>query len=377
MDLQARMQRLTDWLLGTEPAMRIRMAMASFAVLMMALCIVVVLMLVHAGFGRKDWAWWWALCTAGGLISVLVLIRSGWSLRLQDPSMTQWQIRYALLCNAAAYVLLGQARGVTPVILSLVLMFGIFGMTARQLAANMAYALLVFAAALATVAMLDEPGRSPALEAAHGAMIVLVLMGSTFIAIRLQHIRRRLTQQKHQLSQALERISHLATHDELTGLVNRRHMAELIRMELQRCERAGRPLVLAILDLDHFKSINDSEGHAVGDQVLQAFARTVQATVRNTDVLARWGGEEFVLMLYDSDAASTLGLLERVRAKVQAMELSFDGRSVRVTVSMGVALSRPGEPLERLLERADVALYEAKSQGRNRVVLQDEATPGV
>ena len=77
MDLQARMQRLTDWLLGTEPAMRIRMGMASFAVLMMALCIVVVLMLVHAGFGRKDWAWWWALCTAGGLISVLVLIRSG------------------------------------------------------------------------------------------------------------------------------------------------------------------------------------------------------------------------------------------------------------------------------------------------------------
>ena len=145
----------------------------------------------------------------------------------------------------------------------------------------------------------------------------------------------------------------------------------------QRCERAGRPLVLAILDLDHFKSINDSEGHAAGDQVLQAFARTVQTTVRNTDMLARWGGEEFVLMLYDSDAASTLGLLERVRAKVQAMELPFDGRSVRVTVSMGVALSRPGEPLERLLERADVALYEAKSQGRNRVVLQDEATPGV
>lgn len=291
--------------------------------------------------------------------------------------MTQWQIRYALACNAAAYVLLGQARGVTPVILSLVLMFGIFGMTARQLAANMAYALLVFAAALATVAMLDEPGRSPALEAAHGAMIVLVLMGSTFIAIRLQRIRRRLMQQKHQLSQALERISHLATHDELTGLVNRRHMTELIAVERQRCERAGRPLVLAILDLDHFKSINDSEGHAAGDQVLQAFARTVQATVRNTDMLARWGGEEFVLMLYDSDAASALGLLERVRAKVQAMELPFDGRSVRVTVSMGVALSRPGEPLERLLERADVALYEAKSQGRNRVVLQDEATPGV
>jgi len=375
MDLQAPLRRLADWLLGTEPAMRIRMGMAWFAVLMMALCVVVVLLLVHAGFGRKDWAWWWALCAWGGLISVLVLIRSGWSRRLQDPSMTQWQIRYALACNAAAYVLLGQARGVTPAILSLVLMFGIFGMTARQLAANMVYALLVFAAALVAVAVLDEPGHSPALEAAHGAMIVLVLMGSTFIAIRLQRIRRRLMQQKRQLSEALERISHLATHDELTGLVNRRHMTELIGMELQRCERAGRPLVLALLDLDHFKAINDNEGHAAGDQVLQAFARTVQATVRKTDRLARWGGEEFVLMLYDSDAANALGLLERVRANVQAMALACGGRSLRVTVSIGVALSRPGEPMDRVLERADIALYAAKSQGRNRVVLQGDGAP--
>lgn len=377
MDLHAPLRRLADWLLGTEPAMRIRMAMAAFSVLLMALSIVVVLLLVHAGFGRKDWAWWWALCAWGGLAAVLVLIRSGWSRRLQDPSMTQWQIRYALACNAAAYVLLGQARGVTPAILSLVLMFGIFGMTARQLAANMVYALLVFAAALVAVAVLDEPGHSPALEAGHGAMIVLVLMGSTFIAIRLQRIRRRLMQQKRQLSEALERISHLATHDELTGLVNRRHMAELIGMELQRCERAGRPLVLALLDLDHFKAINDTEGHAVGDQVLQAFARAVQATVRKTDRLARWGGEEFVLMLYDSDAANALGLLERVRANVQAMALACGGRSLRVTVSIGVALSRPGEPMDRVLERADIALYAAKSQGRNRVVLQGDGAPAV
>ena len=195
MDLQARMQRLTDWLLlGTEPAMRIRMVMASFAVLMMALCIVVVLMLVHAGFGRKDWAWWWTLCAAGGLISVLVLIRSGWSLRLQDPSMTQWQIRYALLCNAAAYVLLGQARGHAgdPVAGADVRHLRHDGAAVgRQHGVRPCWC----SRRRCTVAMLDEPGRSPALEAAHGAMIVLVLMGSTFIAIRLQRIRRRLMQQ--------------------------------------------------------------------------------------------------------------------------------------------------------------------------------------
>ena len=286
----ARCKALADWLLTTDPHQRIRMAMAGFASLMMTASAIIVVSLTLAGYGRKDWALWWGLFTGTGLVVVLVLIRSGWSQRLRDPALTQFQIRYALVCNATGYVLLGQARGITPVILSMILMFGIFGMSKRQLAANMVFALVLFGAAIGIVAWLDEPGRMPGLEAANAVMIMLVLLGSTFIAIRLQDIRKRLTQQKLALTRAVEQIRHLATHDELTGLVNRRRMTELMEAEWQRCERNGRPLILALLDLDLFKHINDTQGHAVGDQVLQTFALTVQAALRSTDVLARWGG---------------------------------------------------------------------------------------
>ena len=364
----ARCKALANWLLTTDPQQRIRMAMAGFASLMMMVSAIIVVSLTLAGYGRKDWVLWWGLFTGTGLVLVLVLIRSGWSQRLRDPALTQFQIRYALICNAAAYVILGQARGITPVILSMILMFGIFGMSKRQLAANMTFALVLFGAAIGTVAWLDEPGRMPGLEVANAAMIILVLLGSTFIAIRLQHIRKRLTLQKRALTRALEQIRHLATHDELTGLANRRRMTELMDAEWQRCQRNARPLILALLDLDHFKRINDTHGHAVGDQVLQTFTRSVQATLRSTDVLARWGGEEFVLMLYDTDPACARPLLDRVRTSARTQETLVAGLALQITVSIGLAISHAGESVEQILERADEALYQAKAAGRNRVV---------
>lgn len=371
----ARCKALADWLLSTDPHRRIRMAMAGVSALLMLCCALLVNLMALAGLARKDWVGWWTLFTLLGLAVLLAMIRSGWSLRLRDPSLTQVQIRYALVCNAIGYAVLGEARGITPVILSLILMFGIFGMTARQMAGNMVFALAVFGTAIATVLWQGGPDHKPALELAYAAMIVLVLAGSTFIAIRLQRIRQRLMQQKRALTRALERIGHLATHDELTGLVNRRRMSELMHAEWQRCERNARPLVLALLDLDHFKHINDTHGHAVGDQVLQRFARTVQAALRSTDVLARWGGEEFVLMLYDTDPDHARPLLDRVRLRVQAQSITAATQTVRATVSVGLAAGEPGESVEHILERTDAALYLAKARGRNRVVQHGEPAP--
>lgn len=362
---------LMGWLLSNDPQQRIRIAMAGFSSVLMVCCVVIVNLMAVAGLARPDWVQWWSLFTGLGLVAVAVLIRTGWARHLRDPSLTQFQIRYALLCNAAAYVILGPARGIALAILSLILLFGIFGMSPRQMVANLFYALALFGAAFVAVAWLDEPGRLPAVEAAYAAMVVLVLLGSTFVTVRLNQIRRRLTRQKTQLSRALERIGHLATHDELTGLVNRRHMAQLLATEHLRCERSGQPLVLALLDLDHFKLINDTHGHAMGDQALRAFATAVQAMVRGTDVLARWGGEEFVLMLPDTDPAAAGPLLERLRLNVQALAVPAQGDSVRITVSIGLATGVPGESVERILERADQALYRAKARGRNQVVRYD------
>lgn len=352
---------------GSDPHMRIRVSMAAAAAALSVLCGALAFLLAYAGFANTRYALIWIGTTVLFNAAVLLAIRTGWTLRLLDPALTLVQIRYAIASNAVGYALLGQARGITPVILSLVLMFGIFSHSARQMAANLLFALLCFGAAMAVVAWTAAPGYNPVLELAYGVMIVLVLAGSTFVGIRIQRVRRRLKEQKHALGVALERINHLATHDELTGLINRRRMTELAQAERRRCARSHRPLVLALLDLDLFKLINDRHGHAAGDAVLCAFAHTVQRNLRSTDVLARWGGEEFLVLLPETSVEGALALLERVRSDVAALCVESALGPIRLTVSTGLAAGHAGQTLEQVLEQADEALYHAKEQGRDRV----------
>ncbi|WP_084153939.1 GGDEF domain-containing protein [Simplicispira psychrophila] len=360
---------LMDCFLTTDRHQRIRMMMAGFASLVMLCCAAIMNLLAQAGLMRIDWTLWWTLATGTGFIATLVLIRSGCTRRLHDPALTQLQIRYALVCNAFAYFLLGPARGIALIVLSLILMFGVFGTSPRQMMVNIVFALLVFGLALMNVLARQEPGYVPELELAYAGMVLLLLAVSAFVSVRLHAIRQRLSRQKQDLTHALQRIHHLAEHDDLTGLVNRRRMAQLMETALQRTAPS---LLLALLDIDHFKRINDTHGHAVGDQVLCAFARAVQGSLRSSDVVARWGGEEFVLMLRDTDSADAAQLLERVRNAVAALTVPAPGELIRLTVSIGWAAqssgTTPAEAIENTLERADQALYHAKAQGRNQIV---------
>jgi diguanylate cyclase (GGDEF)-like protein len=159
------------------------------------------------------------------------------------------------------------------------------------------------------------------------------------------------------------------TRDELTGLANRRHMEALMDQEHQRCIRSGQSFCLAVLDIDHFKAVNEAQGYAVGDAVLRAVAEEALRHVRASDVLARWGGEEFVLMMSDTRAALARGGLERLLQRVAALRILNGGTALGVTLSGGLAEHRPGEPVKSTLERAEQALQEAKAHGRNRVVV--------
>jgi len=274
------------------------------------------------------------------------------------------------------YVLLGEARGISPAILSPVMMFGIFGLSARQMKANFVFALLCLAVGMGLVAWTEGARYRPLLELAYGVMFVLVLAGSTFVGLRIQHVRQRLQRQKYALGAALERINHLAAHDDLTGLLNRRRMSEVVQAERERCVRSRRPLVLALLDLDFFKLVNDRYGHAAGDAVLCAFAGRVLDNLRSTDVLARWGGEEFLLLLPETSLDGALVLLERVRREVAELCVETANGEIRLTVSIGVAAGRVQDTMEQVLEHADEALYQAKAQGRDRVVVYGGGRPG-
>ena len=158
--------------------------------------------------------------------------------------------------------------------------------------------------------------------------------------------------------------------DSLTGLANRRSLEETLRSELARAARFGDTVSLVMADLDEFKQVNDVHGHAKGDEVLQAFARTLRETVRESDVAGRWGGEEFALVLTGTDAAGGARLAERARAAIAAHDFGEVGS---VTASFGVASYPEAHELGELLAAADSALYEAKRTGRNRVVVSPES----
>jgi diguanylate cyclase (GGDEF)-like protein len=156
----------------------------------------------------------------------------------------------------------------------------------------------------------------------------------------------------------------LAMTDGLTGLANRRYAEQTMRREVARSQRYGSHTALAILDVDHFKRINDNHGHATGDEVLISVARTVSGSVRESDFAARWGGEEFLLLMPNTDLAGGTICCERVRSAV-AGSVACGGKPV--TVSIGLVVHKVGEAVDATLARADTKLYEAKHGGRNRL----------
>jgi len=183
------------------------------------------------------------------------------------------------------------------------------------------------------------------------------------------------------------RMEQLATRDELTGIRNRRAVLQHGEQEWQRATRYQRPLACLLFDVDHFKSVNDTYGHPVGDQVLQRVAADVRDTVRASDILGRFGGEEFLVIATDTSLQQALALAERVRAAVAAHAYTaMDGRSI--TVSIGVAANESADGLQGLIQHADEALYRAKQGGRDRVEAfagdgdaltsaDDGSTPGI
>jgi diguanylate cyclase (GGDEF)-like protein/PAS domain S-box-containing protein len=163
-----------------------------------------------------------------------------------------------------------------------------------------------------------------------------------------------------------DRLRDMATHDALTGAFNRRYLEELIRRELERAGRYAHPLTVGILDIDHFKRVNDTYGHNTGDEVLRAVSQRCKGMLRTNDVIGRYGGEEFVLVFPETDLAAAEVVAQRLREAVADQRVSAGGTPVQVTVSIGLASARGGS-IQTLMGQADAALYDAKHGGRNLV----------
>lgn len=295
----------------------------------------------------------------------------GYNLRFRDPSLTEPQVLVALVWLTFFLFSLGDNRGSLLVLYVLVLMFAVF----LPPKVFIRYAVLAFISfvgmSLVDVQLgrLDDP-QAALLEA--GVLSVTLVWMCLFVGyvyrLRQRMRQRRFALQAHQetLRGMMRQLEDLASTDELTGLYNRRHFLRRADAELNRL-RHGHQSGLAIIDLDHFKRINDLHGHATGDRVLQTFASVANSCLRDGDILARYGGEEFVLLLPSTDAEQFRACCERLReAFANAQPLDVKLQPGHLSLSVGLTLLNAGDDLDESLQRADEALYRAKNNGRNR-----------
>jgi diguanylate cyclase (GGDEF)-like protein len=296
-------------------------------------------------------------------LGAIVILGSGLMQRMSQradwaPLLAKARFTAAVLAVAGALAILD--RGFLVGIAGLISVL----LSAPYIAIDRRDVLVMNAAPLAGIALVMAVGRVDGFAAINAwIFIILSLAVSLMLARVLEASNRRAFALEQQLSRE-------ARTDALTGLRNRRALEETAQAELKRAARQGTPIAVVLGDVDHFKEINDRHGHDVGDRVITAVGAHLIAVARESDVLGRWGGEEFLAILPGSDEPSAVALAERMRIAIEAAQLPLpDGG--RVTISLGVASLPPGKAdawsWDRLVQRADRAMYRAKKDGRNRV----------
>ncbi len=361
---------LAHAVLGPPGRQRVRASQSLLALVAYALFAVLLLGWVYLHLVDRRASLWLMATYLSGALAFYAVIRSGFNQRFtSDPSLTLAQTGFGMLISAGAYAISGAQRGAVMTFSVLMLVFAMFSLRPGQLRALAGFAFALLGTVMVWKGATDPARYPPIVEAAHLISTGVVLAFVSVLAGRMGTMRLRLKQQKLDLQLALARISELATRDELTGLINRRHMTALVQAEQARQRRAGSVMAIALIDIDLFKRINDSHGHRAGDSVLKTFADTAREALRTTDVLARWGGEEFLLMLPATSPEQALHSIERLREAVAGARFDAAAAGLNVTFSAGLSACEGEAPIEACIERADQAMYRAKTQGRNCTVL--------
>jgi diguanylate cyclase (GGDEF)-like protein len=365
MPLRPKLARL---FVGDDPKLRRLLGYWAATAVFYAFCAVLMSMQIDNGTVER---------TAGtalvwlGMSSVpccYLLIRASKALCILPAELAVLQALIALTCNVAIYSLAGPFRGASLMLLLVVIVFCTFSLRPRQTFALCTLAICALGGSMAWL-VVHDPLRFPVnVESVHFALAASSLLAVAVLTGEMSKLRARLKRQKEELLTAVTTIRTLATIDELTSLANRRHMNEVLGAEERREPAPGEKVCIALLDIDFFKSVNDRYGHAGGDAVLRTFAAAVRDELRGGDVLARWGGEEFLLMLPATGLAEATLVLHRMAARVGAMGIPELDLELTVTFSAGLVERGASEPFAETISRADRAMYIAKSSGRNQVI---------
>jgi diguanylate cyclase (GGDEF)-like protein len=298
--------------------------------------------------------------------TLYIAFRTGFNLRFRDPSLTWLQIFLANIVVLYAVYSFDSGRSIALTMCLVVLMFGVFRFTTREFVTITLQILAGYALVINLLMYLKPDTVNVYLEWFQWATVAAVLPLFGVIGGRISELRWRLRSSNEELRSALAAIRQMATHDHLTGLPNRVLFGEELQLALARAERRGRPMAMYFMDLDRFKNINDTLGHAFGDRVLQETAKRLLSCVRDTDIVARLGGDEFVLLVEEFAEESNLAEIGRKLLAAVAQLTAIDGHDLNLSASIGIcSYPADGRDSKTLLSNADIAMYRAKQQGRN------------
>jgi len=320
-----------------------------------------------------------------GVYSVLLnliylgLIKTGLNLRFADPSLTLMQILPSLLPSfyVMYYLDPGQARAVFLYIGIVPALYGILALNTRQFVLMGAWYVASYSS-LVVILKLNRPHVvNDSLELTQLLALILVMMQLAWIGGYINQLRRKLRKKNlalksttEMLSDSVDQVSELARRDELTGLYNRRHIFDVLNNESNRVRRSPGSFCVCIADIDYFKQVNDTYGHQAGDEVLRKVAKELEDSLRNIDCIGRYGGEEFLVILPQTNLSGALIKSERMRQQVENLTFPNITEKLQITLSIGITEHIQNESMDDTIMRADEALYRAKDNGRNQTVSQ-------
>ncbi len=295
------------------------------------------------------------------------VLRSSLNLRLADPSMTELQMYSATLFLMYLMYFAYHASSVYVVVYLMVFLFGVFSLDTRKFLKITVFSLATYGLAIYLLYKFKPETILLKVELLKWMALAILLPCFSFIGGYISSLKHKLQRSHHELEAAMETIKEMATRDDLTGLLNRRHLMELLGIESKRAVRNGQLFSLIMMDIDEFKKVNDTLGHAVGDVVIREVADITKDTLRTTDYCGRYGGDEFILVLIQTTKEGATAYAERIRRRIEATRHPEWGTDFRLTVSIGVTEYYMREDLAKTIARADEALYRAKNGGRNRI----------
>lgn len=296
-------------------------------------------------------------------ISVFLVIRTGLNKKLKDPSLTLFQMIAATVWAMVVLYYTDEVRGVFLTLFLVIFVFGMFKLNYRQFLLMAALVLVCYSGVILTLMIKRPSSINIKIEIMNIIVLGIIIPWFSALGAYINSLRAR-------INKAKSIIERMVIFDDLTGVHNRRSLMDILTREKALADRGGETFSVCIIDVDHFKCVNDTYGHLKGDEVLRTLATSIHTNLRAEDHIARYGGEEFILVLAYPNLKDATICAERIRNIVSALKFQGPSEDFSITVSIGVSKYVAGESFESVLSRADEALYRAKNAGRNLVEIE-------